>query len=166
MRSRKIPVIFILMAVWLQGCGFTPIYATDQPYGFLLASIRIETQDDRIGQLLRIHLEDLFNPESTSVEKRYKLIAQAGYNVKIKAIDPDGTAARYALEVVSNYAFHPLDNAEQMTRGTIRRDVSYNVSEDQDYATFIAEQDALKRAIKEVAEAYKAEMAALLARGY
>jgi len=166
MKARAIWGI-ILLPLWLAGCGFQPIYA-DNPQRYdirdALNGVQISTPVGREGELLRAELLDHLNPESrsTPLDFMLKIAIQSQFEPFI--IEPDGTASRYRITITSPYTLTRMADDTVIAEGEVRRQVSYNVSEDDDYSTFVAQQDALKRVVVELAEDYKLRISALMAR--
>jgi LPS-assembly lipoprotein len=152
----------------LNACGFEPVHAKRTSQGATqggLEQIQVVVQDDsRLGQLLKAELEDQLNPDYLPAQKTHILTISLTESIIGAFINPDGTASRNNVNYVTNYALTPVGETASIAKGSISRVSSYNVSERADYATYVSEQDAKKRAILEIARAYKLRLANVLAR--
>lgn len=148
----------------LLSCGFEPIYANRSVQTIdtldLLAAVTVETPNGRLGELLKANIEDHFNPMARHVPQAYRLKAKIQMGSEPFVIEQDGTASRYTITLTSPYELVHMTTNEVMDKGIIRREVSYNVSEDDDYSTFITRNDMIKRGIIELAEDYKMRIGA------
>lgn len=164
--------MFIVLATALTsltGCGFEPVYGTKsashntaQRSGVPLP-IMVDTIPGRLGQELRIALEDQFNPEGKSLGAgAYRLSVGLKVGKVPVAIEADGTIARYNVVLDSQYQLTRADTGEKVDSGTLRRIGSYNVTNNADYATFVAENDAIKTTALGLAEDYRLRFSALL----
>lgn len=153
-------------ALSLAGCGFEPIYAKhdDNNPGVRehLESVAIDTPPGRQGELLYAELKDHFNPESDPSGADYTLKAGLETHYQPFIIESDGTAARYNILIKSPFTLVRNLDGKAIQSGTISRQVSYNVSESDDYATFVTQNDTLRRGIVELAEDYKMRVSAAL----
>ena len=124
-----------------------------------LTNVRIETDRSRLGQLLKAEIEDQANPDSDPVEKLYVLhIASPERDVAL-FINPDGTSSRGDLVYATSYTLTRVADGKLITQGNIQRISSYNSSVSADYASFVSQADARKRAVLELAQDYKLRLA-------
>jgi LPS-assembly lipoprotein len=171
MTLRSVMYLRLLLASCLllqSACGFEPVYANrseDYETSDMLAAIAIETPPGREGELLRAELYDLLNPESSGASPDFALKAALEMQYEPFIIEPDGTASRFRITFVSPFSLSRIADNTVVGRGTIRRQVSYNVSENDDYSTFVAQQDAVRRGLAELAEDYKMRLGALMSAG-
>lgn len=151
----------------LAGCGFEPVYAQrDGQEDTLdhLAAIRVETPPGRSGELLGAELRDHFNPESVTADHAYVLKAGLDTQFQPFIIEADGTTARYNVILKSPFTLVRQADGATIERGVVNRQVSYNVSESDDYATFVTQSDTLRRGVIELAEDYRMRISAALRR--
>jgi hypothetical protein len=146
-------------------CGFRPVY--EQHSGRLDTSdvvhgLSVITPEGWEGDRLKSAIEDEFQI-SGNPDPRYRLVA--GLNVVSEPfiIEPDGLASRYTMRLSSPWQLYRASDNKLLKDGMIRRDVSYNVSENADYATFVSQEDAIQRGIQEIAGLYGMQIPALLA---
>ena len=129
----------------------------------MLEAITIEAPRGRRGQLFKAELEDHLNPSAAPTQPAYKLIANIGTSSEPMVIQSDGTASRYRIVIRSPFRLVRLSDNQVISKGTVRRSVSYNVSEDDDYATYIAQTEAYERGYAELAQDYKMRISAIMA---
>ncbi len=142
-----------------QSCGFQPLYgeqsAADSQW---LATIEVETPDNRDGQLLKSALEDAFNPKGWRAAPQYRLVVQTRTKFHPFAINLDGSVSRYTIQFTSNYELIRGVDKKVVDKGVLSRTAGYNVADTDDYATFMARQDAQERVVKALAELYRLKM--------
>lgn len=160
--------IFLGVALLLTACGFEAVYADRSNHAVstagLLSAIVVDAPKGRMGELLKAKLEDHFNPTAQPSPAIYKLKAGIKTTAEPFVIESDGTASRYTITITSPFTLTALANGHVLEKGVIRRAVSYNVSEDDDYATFITENNMLERGMVELAEDYKMRISALMVK--
>lgn len=159
--------LLLAPALLLGGCGFQPVYA-QRAEAFdtldMLAAIQIKTPAGRQGDQLKAELQDRFNPESIPTMARYELEAQIELISEPFIIEPDGTASRFRVTIQSPFTLKRLSDHQVINSGTVRYQVSYNVSETDDYSTVMSQGDAIKRGITELSEDYKMRISGVIAR--
>jgi hypothetical protein len=162
---------FTALLLSLSACGFEPIHATNhratnngENIGAQLQSIYVVTDRSRLGQLLKAEMESQFNPTYVKAAHRYQLRVTLSESEGGVFINPDGTSSRNNVNLNSSYTLTELHHTEIIDRGDINRISSYNLSEDADFATYVAQQDARKRGILEIARAYKLRLSNVLTR--
>lgn len=158
---------FTLVLTLLAACGFEPVHgqrdSSNATYGGLESIEVIVGGRDRASQLLLAEIQDQLNPDYISVPKRYTLNITLAEEISYAFLNPDGTSSRNNVTLKSTYRLVPIGNEAAAENGRLSRVSSYNVSERADYATYVAEQDARKRSVIELARAYKLRMAGLMA---
>ena len=154
LRKVFISIIALLLA---SGCGFEPLYADKEGGAFQqLQQIEIgSSRTARNEQLLTAELEDRFYGGV------YLPKHQQNYTLRIKVdtdslpilIEPDGKALRHRIVLKTPYTLTRKSDKKLLQHGTIKQIVSYNVSDD-DYATFVAKENAVKIGLIEIAEKF------------
>jgi len=161
---KQILIVAALLA--LTACGFRPVhgqaYQSEQTAN--LAAVSVQVNKTRMGQLLEAEIADGINPDAHRNEKLYRLSINVTERDIYLFINPDGTAGRGDVELDSAYTLTRLIDGKILQRGKIKRVGSYNISETADYATFVSEEDARKRAVIELAQDYRLRLGNLLAR--
>ncbi len=160
------PALILLLLAAVSACGFEPVYRQTDRLDVVdvLAYIAIEAPDSRDGDVFKAALQDAFYQSLNPQVPRYRLVPTFDVQSKAFIIDKDGISSRYDLILTSEYQFLRISDAKILKKGQIRRRVSYNVSDENDYATYISQKDAVKRGITALAEDYQQQIAALLAR--
>lgn len=157
----------------LSGCGFKPMYGAVDDYdievGTYLASTEIQagTASDMLGQQLRNALEDRFNPDSSIslYDKAFRLEVSLRQQRQAAVMQQTGNIGRFNVLLISNYRLVDTETREVLDSGEIRRTASYFNSPER-FASYIAEKDAVQRALLEMSEDYRMRLAAFFAREY
>lgn len=149
---------FLLVGV-LSACGFEPLYgpqSSQRPEVCeQLAQIKVVRIPDREGQILRNHLIDILSPNGQPVFPAACLAVQLT-NTKVDVnVRRDGTAMRYKVTLVANITLcDPETNQVFYTdKATVVN--AYYIGGNtavEAYSTVISERDAVKRALKLLAE--------------
>jgi hypothetical protein len=159
-------VILSLLLFLLSACGFEPVHGKQfqQSLSANLASVAIETDTSRVGQLLNAELEDQVNPgmSSAGVPKQYRIDISISEAELGQFINPDGTSSRGDIQFTSSYTVTRLSDNVAIDSGGFQRISSYNTSENVDYAAYVAREDARKRAVTELARDYMLRLSNLL----
>lgn len=151
---RALPALVLaaLVAALLGGCGLQPIYAA--PYRAVvqpeLAAIEVGSQPGSRGAYFRNYLLDELNPDGITTPPEYDLEVRLRQQDNALAIQLDNSATRYNLILGADFALRRRSDGEVLYQSATRRVVSYNVRGDP-FASLIAEQDAERRAAREVA---------------
>jgi len=156
------------LAAALGGCGFRPLYggagdAGDPDIREQLAAVEIRGLDGRLGQVLRNDLLDQLNPVSDQVPSRYVLAIQLRRFASALGIQLDNTITRYNLILVARFQLRERGTRRIVYRSLVQRVASYNVSQ-QPFADLIAEQDAERRAARELSTDIRTQLAVHFAR--
>ncbi len=148
-RSRRLVLVAVLA---LAGCHLRPIYSAPETNKVLpdLAAIEVDDLSGRRGQFLHDYLIDEFNPQGVSVAPAYGLAVQLTRQSSSLAIQLDNTATRVNLIMGASFTLTRKSDGAVLYNSAIRRVVSYNVRSDP-FSTLIAEQDADRRAVRELA---------------
>src|SRR5690606_30430679 len=155
------------------GCGFTPVYGTNDDYdieiGTYLASIKVEHHrvSGVLGQQLENALEDRLNP--TSKDSLYGTAFRLQFTVVPRQdaaiIEQTGVIQRFNIVLTSNYKLVDAYTGEVLDSGTVRRTASF-FNAPEKYAAYVAEKDAVQRALVEMSEDYRLRLASYFAREY
>lgn len=145
----------ILLAAMLAACGFRPVHGprTDGVPSALTGNVQIETGGGRDNQLLKIGLEDRFNPGGGTAS------ANAAYALKVglatdqipMVIGTDGRIKRYSIQYRARYALVALSTGAEIFSGVAQRFGSYSVS-DENFSSFMADRDTRERTLAELAQ--------------
>lgn len=132
---------FILGALMVAACGFSPVYGPQGTGGRLFGKIRTadpKTPDDfafagRIAERL--------GPENGAA---YQLDWTLSIAVVAQAITPDEITTRYSLNGTANFRLTDTATGKQITNGQVSNFSSYSTT-GTTIATMAAEQDAHRR---------------------
>lgn len=165
MFNKLIICSFIALSLLVSACGFQPLYAkrsndigeiatTDE----LLASVSINTIKNREGQILRNLLLDRLNPGNHAIAKEYRLITEISISKSGLGVQSDDTTSRSKLTVTANFQ---LISDHQTHKFSITQVSGYSSTEEE-YPTLVAEQDAIERNLREIANDAKIRIALFL----
>lgn len=134
----------------LSACGFSPVHGSlgddAGSSNAVLRQIDIALVPDRQGQILRNHLIDLFGGQRPG-KSRYSLTSEISLSKEVLGTQLDATTTRSRLTV--RVVFGLFGGGAKKTFN-VSSVASYSTSES-DYATLVAERDALDRALRAVA---------------
>lgn len=152
-----------LFCLALTACGFHPIYSSDFDSNIVseLQAIKINPIKTHEGQILTSELDSLLNPHGSHTDTKYNLLINLGIDKVGLAIQKDTTVTRYKVTVSSNYTLKDAATSKIISQGRVTREGGYDkaVSE---YATFVSENKAVERVLKEMAQEYKSRLMAVL----
>jgi LPS-assembly lipoprotein len=166
--SRRLAIVWL--AAGLGGCGFRPLLKqpaatdADQSVQTELAAIEVEPARGQLGQQLRNDLLDQLNPGSLQVPSRYRLTVQNLVTTNALAIQLDATITRFNLRLQSRFQLRDKQSGQLVYASTVGRTASYNVVR-QPYAVLVAEEDAQRRAAREVSADIRNLLAVHFAEG-
>lgn len=137
----------------LVACGFRPLLsqADGESVRNQLAAVRVTGLGGRLGQQLRVALEDNLDPTSSGEPVRYELAIRLRNTSSALAIQLDNTITRYNLALTAGFVLRERDDKEVLYRSSVRRVASYNLRR-APFATLTAKKDAERRAAQEVAD--------------
>ena len=144
--------IVVIAANFFAGCGFKPLYghkgsvdASSQ-----LASIRIDTIKDRLGQDLHNHLLDLFNPHGRRARAQFYLkVILSSSNINV-AVSKEALATRVNYQLTSSFILFDSQSGKRVYSGKDRVNTGYNILSS-NFATKSAESAAQARAVRQAA---------------
>lgn len=164
MRFFLFPLLFLLAA-----CGFQPLYGdvTDDnaEIASYLAAITVDAEGGVMAQQLQNELEDRLNPStrgSVFGDGRFILKLQVSSDRDPVLVELDGNILRYHIELVSRFELLEGESGKRLHRGVVRRTASFNVV-DEKFAAYVAEKDAIERALVEMSQDYKMRLGAYFA---
>lgn len=152
--------LLVLVAL-LSSCGFRPLYLkgkqNPQPE---LAAIDIRPIIDRKGQILRNLLLDQLTPKGSPARPAYVLDVSIDFSIRNLGIRRNDRATRALLRVTATYSLRRKQDGAQLFNGASQADSSYDIL-DSDFATLVAEQDALQHSLEAVAQDIKLRLSFL-----
>lgn len=140
--------------VLLAGCGFHPLYGNN--LAPQMSSIYVEPIPEREGYELRNTLIDLLQSDGVAAGKRYFLKINLDQSSQGIALQNDATITRYNNTLAAGYTLTDAQGAV-LTQGTQTELAAYNVVQSP-YATLVAEQDANKHAVQDMAERIRLDL--------
>ena len=144
-----------LMLPLLSACGFQPLYGNNTAPQ--LSSIFVEDIAERNGFELRTRLIDILDSDGMQTNKRYRLKVTLSESSQGIALQNDAAITRYTNRMEARFVLSDAGGKE-IYRGTQSELSSYNVVQSP-YATLAAEQDSGKRAVQDMAERIRLELA-------
>ncbi len=149
----RVALVTLLLVV--AGCGFEPIYKKDgvsESGGVNLAKIKVEKiNSGREGQILQTHLEDMFNPTGAPVTPKYRLDVDVRHHKFAKAVEQSKEVQRYDIEVNAKFSLKDAVTGEVILTDNSRIIGGFDAVPS-DFSTYTAEEDGLRRSMKEVAQ--------------
>lgn len=165
--SRALLVCSVL-ALGPSGCGFQPIYGRSQasaPVAAELAGVRVGNIPDRLGQQLRNVLIDRITPSGQPGTPRYILDIKLTELVEGLASSTSGHATISRLSLTAAYVLRDAQNdGYVVANGSSRSLVSMRMLGPR-YGSVATERDAEERAISDLAEDIRSQLAARFANG-
>lgn len=148
--ARRRTALLLLLAA--AGCNLRPIYRDDEAKAVVpaLAAIDVTQLYGRRGQYLRGYLLDEFNPGGAQIPPEYQLDIILRQESNTLAIQLDNTPTRANLALGAAFTLKRRSDGVVLYDSAVRRVVSYNIRSDP-FATLITEQDAERRAAREIA---------------
>jgi len=157
---------FILVSA-LAACGFRPLYRkSDADPGVTadLAQVKIMNvraevgKYDRAAQEMHNMLRERLNPDGAPPRPRYVLETQLTVSVARTGIQITDEATRARMTASSAFVLRAAETKEVLYRGSELSVNSYNVADSQ-YATLSAENDAVRRAVREISDSIRLRLA-------
>lgn len=169
----KTLAFFVLSGfVWMTGgCGFQPVYGSLKDDSIevstYLAAVDVAVIPGATGQQFRNALQDRLNPAAGKSVYGRAFRLEVALRIKRDpiVIEKDGSIGRYNINLSSNYRLLDSETLELLTSGKINRIASFSDT-DEKFAAYIAEKDAMERAILELSEDYRLRLAAYFAGNY
>ncbi len=164
--NARLAVLALVCGLVLGGCGFRPLYGEDEAGSSTfdsLETIQIAALPDRSGQQLHNLLRDRINPRGQPISPEYVLRISLSERTEELAIAEDETATRANLRLSANFTLTDVESNEVVMTGSSRSANSYNIVDSQ-YATYVSENDARERALRELSEDIRLRLATYFAR--
>lgn len=140
----------------LAGCNLRPVHApaVEPAVNPALAAIAVEEASGRRDFVLRDYLLDELNPAGLAVPQLYTLQFALERELNALAIQLNDEITRYNLILAARFELRRDVDSQPLYRSAVRRVASYNVRRDP-FATLVAQQDAERRAARELARAIR-----------
>lgn len=162
-RRQLTGLLLLATAGGLAGCGFSPVYqsastAQDTDILLELSKVDIELIPDREGQMLRNFLLDRMQPRGQAAQTPYKLSTRLKITRRDLGVQLDETTERSRVDVNAVYTL----TGEDLNRSFRSRISSSFSTVDVEYASLVAEQDAIERSLRSIAGEMTVRIAAAL----
>jgi LPS-assembly lipoprotein len=147
-----------LLALALPGCGLTPVYSggASGPVAQALSSVEVAPIEGRAGWLVRTALQErLGRAESGS---RYRLQVRLDDNIVGFGLRSDDAETRERRTLRARYQLVETGKGDVVLDATAGSDAGIDIVTS-DYATVAAEQTALERLSREIADQIVARLA-------
>ena len=140
----------------LGACGFRPLYGGTENSAInqQLAHIQISTIKDRIGQQLHNLLLDRLNSGGRPQKPLYNLSVKLTVSKEEIGLKLTEEATRARLTLIVNYFLTDNGSGKVLAEGGVRSVNNYNIF-NSEFAQLAAEENAKKRAAREVSDEIK-----------
>ena len=162
MRRVPLPTALLCAALLLGGCGLRPLYGggASGTVAQTLQSVAVAPIDGRAGWLVRTALQDRLGTESAS--PRYRLEVELDDDIAGFGIRRDDSVTRERRTLRARYRL--IEAGAVVLDATAGSDAGIDVVSSE-YATVAAEQTALERLSKELADQIVTRLALYASRG-
>ncbi len=127
-----------------------------------LAATRIQPISGRTGQQLHNLLRDRLNPRGQSTTPAYLLDINVSKSITELGVRKDETATRANLTMTATFTLRSAETNKALLSSKAIAVSSYNIL-DALYATTVAENDAVKRSLRELADEIRLRLAVYFA---
>ena len=117
--------ITIVIFLFLQSCGYVPVYSTNQKINFYIESINFENGDDELSNYIDLNLINYANKKDG---KKYKIDANVQYLKTVISKNTAGKAEEY--ELISNISF-TISSLEEIKKINIKEIFRMNNFDDE-----------------------------------
>ncbi|MDJ0684184.1 MAG: LPS assembly lipoprotein LptE [Alphaproteobacteria bacterium] len=157
-------LILAIALLTLTACEFRPLYgstnAVDEPdVTALLSQVSVRRIPDREGQILHNFLLDRLGGGRSG---NFDLTTSMSISQRDLGTAADSTTTRSRVSVTANFT---LSIGEETYRFTERSASSFSTVQS-DYASLVAREDAVRRSLRDVADAARQRIAAILKRRF
>ena len=156
----------VIVAAWVGGCGFSPLYGPsaeglDGPAARGLSEVSVAIIPERSGQLLRQALQARFYGAGTSRARLYVLKTTFGISGDSIAVRQDNTATRSRLIGSASWTLAASDpRLGTVASGTARVVDGFNIFDQQYFSADLAGEAAQRRIAEAVADRVTLQLAA------
>lgn len=167
MKPRSVTIAGILaLAALLGGCGFHPLYSTEDGGGArkIFASIYVDPVDgERVGYDLRNSLIDDLLAVNDTHKAAYRLKVKVDQYVQGIAVENNAAVTRYNYTLNARYELSDIATNEVIKDGNETTLSAYDVVASP-YATLVAQQDAQKRGAQDIAYRIQIDLSAFFGK--
>ena len=157
-------LIVVIALLALAACEFRPLYgssnAVDEPdVTALLSQVSVRRIPDREGQILHNFLIDRLGGGRSGA---FDLVTTMSIAQRDLGTAADSTTTRSRVSVTADFTLTVGDETYQFTE----RSASSFSTVQSDYASLVAREDAVRRSLRDVADAARLRVAAILKRRF
>lgn len=159
---KSLPIVAFMSVAALQGCGFQPLYgrgAGQSDTAKALGQVKIASIPDREGLALYNLLLDRINPGGRPTRPVYVLDSKLDVTYAGIGLNRDETTILRKADVTVDFAISKEGKPVRKFRSTCSSTFSDSSN---DYATTVAERDALQRCLRQVADEARLQVATFL----
>lgn len=161
------PALVAALLLVLAACAFRPVHLPPDPESQAgsdrLANTLIRPIEGRVGQRLHNLLRDRLNPTGQPDRPAYLLEISLRKTIREQAIQSDATATRANLTLLANYSVRDASTRSVLFSGSTFSTSGYNILLNL-YATKTAEDGALRRSLRVLADNLRLELSARFAK--
>lgn len=152
--------LVVLLTAFFSGCALTPLHGPGlgERVNPALASIEVDAPRNRLGQILATELRRELDPAGLDRPPSHLLVIRLDREKSPLAVQLDDVTTRFDLTLAARFDLIRKADGQVLYRSAVRRVASYNVVR-APYATLVAEQDAERRAAKELAREIRTRLA-------
>ncbi|OAN49265.1 hypothetical protein A6A04_03885 [Paramagnetospirillum marisnigri] len=160
----RVAFVIALLALGPVGCGFSPIYGkrgdADSPVSADLAQIRIQPIKDRLGQQLRNALVQRLTPQGEPGAPRFNLAVDVTSSASDMGYRRDSFATLGSLTM--NASISLSGDGVSLASGQVKTVVYFDYLGPR-YASVAMERDAEERAVAQLADDIRSQVAVAIA---
>ena len=151
----------LALALLTSACGFQPLYGTatgETPMIDDLSQVEVAVIPERSGQILRNYLLVELNPRGRPDRPSYLLDVSISERVQRLGVRVDDTAVRANLRFQADIVLFATADDAPVLRRQLNTVTSYNILEDE-FATLSSEEAARDRALRQLSEDIRTQLA-------
>lgn len=145
----------VIVVLSLSACGFRPLHLPREPEAATpaqrMAEVRVQPVRGRVGQMFHNLLRDRLNPSGQPDRPAYFLEVTLTREREGLGVRKDETATRANLTLRARFSLRGAEDRKLLLSGRARSVNSFNIL-DAFYATTVAEEDALRRGLRALAD--------------
>ena len=154
---RNAQCLMVLVVLALTGCGFHPLYGSrsgtpaSAQIRERLSSVQVSPIDERLGQILHNALLDRIPSEDASAQPLYRLQVTVQEAISGINFQKNATASGGEMSVSSSWQLFDRSTGRRLASGSFSSIDSVNYLGPR-YASIVAERDAERRALDDLAD--------------
>ncbi len=158
--TRLLPILALLM---LAGCGFRPVYGTQDksaPAVAGLSEIDVALIPERFGQMTREALQARLEQGGAGAVHRFRLVTSLGYSGDAIGVRTDSVPTRIRMIGTANWTLTTEDaSGATLAHGTARDVDGLDIIDQQYFATDLQTQEVLRRIADNLADQIALQLA-------